>query len=157
MTKPIDSELPKPKKKKINRGKLHKLAESIRKDMGGPIDNSAVSGGVEELENRFRKEFDELGLKPPKNSMPNLERELIIDYWRKALNSLITKRVVEELENYFKWAYGERCKTSDRVDFPDINYDDPKNSRCMVCEQYERLDEYLAQLNNSISEVSDEK
>lgn len=40
---------------------------------------------LENLEDRFRKEFDELKLKPPKNSMPNLERELIIDFWRKAI------------------------------------------------------------------------
>lgn len=33
-------------------------------------------------EEEFRKQFDELGLKPPKNSMKGLERELIINYWR---------------------------------------------------------------------------
>ncbi len=33
----------------------------------------------------FGKQFDELGMKPPKNSMPGLERELIKDYFRKAL------------------------------------------------------------------------
>jgi len=38
---------------------------------------------IEERAEQFRKEYDELGLKPPKNSMKNLERELIIDYWRK--------------------------------------------------------------------------
>lgn len=37
------------------------------------------------MEDEFRKQFDELGLKPPKGSMPNLEREMIIDYWRKKL------------------------------------------------------------------------
>ena len=30
----------------------------------------------------FRKEFDELKLKPPKNSMKNAERELIIYFFR---------------------------------------------------------------------------
>jgi len=34
----------------------------------------------------FGKQFDELGMKPPKNSMPGLERELLKDYMRKALH-----------------------------------------------------------------------
>ena len=37
-------------------------------------------------EDEFRKQYDELGLKAPKNSMPGMERELIIDFWRKALH-----------------------------------------------------------------------
>jgi len=50
---------------------------------------------IEDLEEDFRKQFDELKLKPPKNSMPGLERELIIDYWRKAIQSLIDQKVIE--------------------------------------------------------------
>ena len=42
---------------------------------------------VEEIADDFRKQFDELGLKPPKNSMKNIERELIIDYWMKILKA----------------------------------------------------------------------
>lgn len=41
----------------------------------------------EEIAEDFRTQFDELSLKPPKNSMKNLERELIIDYWLKAFRS----------------------------------------------------------------------
>lgn len=43
--------------------------------------------GEREFEDEFRKQFDELGLKFPKNSMKNLERELILDYWRKKISN----------------------------------------------------------------------
>lgn len=49
-----------------------------------------------DIEERFRKEFDELKLKPPQNSMPNLERELIIDFWRKAIKSEIEKHYISK-------------------------------------------------------------
>lgn len=39
---------------------------------------------LEKILEDFRKQFDELGLKSPKGSMPGLERELIVDYFRKA-------------------------------------------------------------------------
>lgn len=42
------------------------------------------------VDDDFRNQFDELGLKPPKNSMPGLERELIIDYWRKHINTILS-------------------------------------------------------------------
>lgn len=45
--------------------------------------NNTLKQLQEKGEEKFRKQFDELGLKQPKNSMKNLERELIIDYWRK--------------------------------------------------------------------------
>jgi len=50
------------------------------------------------IEEDFRKQYDELGLKPPKNSMPNLEREIIIDYWRKHINELQTE-LLKAVEN----------------------------------------------------------
>ncbi len=37
----------------------------------------------EEVGSEFRKQYDELGLKPPCVSMLNLERELILDFWLK--------------------------------------------------------------------------
>lgn len=52
---------------------------------------------TEEWEDRFRKQFDELKLKPPQNSMPNVERELIIWFFRDLLAT--TRRdIVERLE-----------------------------------------------------------
>ena len=50
---------------------------------------------VEEIVEEFRNQFDELGLKPPKNSMKNLERELIVNYWVNALTTH-TKEVREQ-------------------------------------------------------------
>lgn len=44
-------------------------------------------GGNENWEDDFRKQFDELKLKPPKNSMKNAERELIIWYFRNLLTT----------------------------------------------------------------------
>ena len=46
-----------------------------------------IESGEKEFEEKFRKEYDKLGLKSPKNSMKNLERELIIDYWRKVIST----------------------------------------------------------------------
>lgn len=51
---------------------------------------------VEEIATLFRVQFDELGLKPPKGkSMHGLERELIVDYWRKALTTYGNARYEE--------------------------------------------------------------
>jgi hypothetical protein len=38
---------------------------------------------IKQRQGEFRVQYDELGLKQPKNSMKNLERELIVDYWSK--------------------------------------------------------------------------
>ena len=56
------------------------------------------SQSVEAICDDFRKQFDELGLKAPKKSMPGLERELIVDYWRKVLHSH-TQAVKEAASN----------------------------------------------------------
>ena len=42
---------------------------------------------VEEVVDNFGKQFDELKMKPPKKSMPGLERELLKDFMRKALQA----------------------------------------------------------------------
>lgn len=57
---------------------------------------------TKEQENRirdeFRKQFDELGLKPPKKSMKNLERELILYYWIEKINSILSLHNQELIE-----------------------------------------------------------
>jgi len=40
---------------------------------------------VEEVADDFRKQFDELRLKSLKQSMQNMERELIRDFWRNSI------------------------------------------------------------------------
>jgi len=45
--------------------------------------NQTIEQAVEE----FGDQFDELNMKPPKNSMPGLERELLKDFMRKALTA----------------------------------------------------------------------
>ena len=42
---------------------------------------------VVEVVEEFGNQFDELNMKPPKNSMPGLERELLKDFMRKALQA----------------------------------------------------------------------
>lgn len=68
------------------------------------------------------------------------------------LESLIATRTVEAkldgAKGYVKWGYGERCKSKDTVDFPDLK----ENSRCPVCEEYEHLDEYTKELAASLEE-----
>jgi len=45
--------------------------------------NQTIEQAVEE----FGNQFDELNMKPPKNSMPGLERELLKDFMRKSLQA----------------------------------------------------------------------
>jgi len=42
---------------------------------------------IEQAVEEFGNQFDELNMKPPKNSMPGLERELLKDFMRKALQA----------------------------------------------------------------------
>ena len=42
---------------------------------------------IEQAVERFGNQFDELKMKSPKNSMPGLERELLKDFMRKALQA----------------------------------------------------------------------
>lgn len=72
---------------------------------------------IEKTEEQFRKQFDELGLKPPKDSMPNLERELIIDFWRKAL----TQTRIDTLKEVEEWVK----ENSDRVKVPELGDIEP--------------------------------
>jgi len=39
----------------------------------------------------FRIQFDELGLKSPKDSMKNMERELIVNYWENVLKQALAE------------------------------------------------------------------
>jgi len=62
------------------------------------------------------------------------------------LQTLITSHEVEaSAEKFIEWGYGKRCETTDLHDFPELK-DDPLANRCPTCEQYERLDEYKAEL-----------
>ena len=58
---------------------------------------------VEEVANDFGKQFDELKMKPPKNSMPGLERELLKDFMRKALTAEREAGAREERERVHKF------------------------------------------------------
>lgn len=49
-------------------------------------------------ETQFRKQYDELGLKAPKNSMPGAERELIIWYFRNLLRETHQQLLNEVIE-----------------------------------------------------------
>lgn len=46
------------------------------------------------------------------------------------------------IEKYLTDLWGERCKTTDKEDFPDTDYSDPKNDRCACCEAWEQYDEW---------------
>lgn len=59
---------------------------------------------------QFRKEFDELGLKAPKNSMKNLEREIIIDFWFKKID-LAVKQERERIFKQLNTALNKHSKT----------------------------------------------
>lgn len=56
------------------------------------------------------------------------------------------QRELESVERYITDNYGKRCETTDKEDFPDTDYDNPKNSRCITCEQWEVFDNWLAEL-----------
>jgi hypothetical protein len=78
--------------------------------------NDQHTDPIEREVEEFRRQFDELGLKPPKNSMPGLERELIIDYWRKVVTRIqqeterkVREEVQKELVQRY-WLKPERSK-----------------------------------------------
>lgn len=58
------------------------------------------------------------------------------------------KALKKEVEKSFKKIWGPRCKTSDLVDFPELKKQ--PESRCMVCLSYEKLDNFLADLQKSL-------
>jgi hypothetical protein len=95
---------------------------------------------LDAIEQEFRKQFDELGLKPPKNSMPNLERELIIDYWRKACKQLIEAEVLRGKLEAVKEMY-RRCWTW----VPETARDDHRNTS----EVGQRMLKYLRELEQA--------
>lgn len=62
------------------------------------------------------------------------------------INKEKAKAELEGVEKFIADGWGERCETTDKQDFPDTDYDDPRNSRCPCCEMWEHFDEYKAQL-----------
>ena len=53
---------------------------------------------IEQAVEEFGNQFDELNMKPPKKSMPGLERELLKDFMRKALQAQRDAGAKEERE-----------------------------------------------------------
>jgi len=68
--------------------------------------NQTIEQAVEE----FGNQFDELNMKPPKKSMPGLERELLKDFMRKSLQAQRdagSREFVSELRKVFMGDDGE--------------------------------------------------
>lgn len=48
------------------------------------------------------------------------------------------------VEDFIEQGWGKRCKTTDREDFPEEDYDhDPLANRCPCCEMWEHYDEFI--------------
>ena len=65
---------------------------------------------IEKSVDEFGNQFDELNMKPPKNSIPGLERELLKDFMRKALQAQRdagAREFVSELRKVFMGDDGE--------------------------------------------------
>lgn len=60
------------------------------------------------------------------------------------MSKVIKRAEIRGAEKYIEWGFGKRCKMTDKEDFPDEDFDDPKITRCGVCEQYEYFDEWVA-------------
>lgn len=50
-----------------------------------------------------------------------------------------------DVKKYITHVYGKRCKTRDLDDFPEMEHD-PLATRCRACLEWERYDEFIAQL-----------
>jgi len=75
---------------------------------------------VEEVANDFGKQFDELKMKPPKNPMPGLERELLKDFMRKSLTEQRTALLTELREtiqaiDFYGWNEQTQSKIKEKV------------------------------------------
>ena len=68
--------------------------------------NQTIEQAVEE----FGNQFDELNMKPPKNSMPGLERELLKDFMRKTLQAQRDAGAEEERENWKSVLDADSCE-----------------------------------------------
>ena len=62
---------------------------------------------IEQAVEEFGNQFDELKMKPPKNSMPGLERELLKDFMRKALQAQ-RDATLQEVLSMKRVAYREK-------------------------------------------------
>jgi len=69
---------------------MNKYVNSSNTGQAGSVGDATPK--EEEIREEFRKQFDELKLKPPKGSIKNLERELILDYWLKIRRGAIAER-----------------------------------------------------------------
>lgn len=58
------------------------------------------------------------------------------------------KKLKKEIETAFKKVWGPRCETKDLKDFPDLK--NKPESRCMTCVSYEKLDNFMADLQKSL-------
>jgi hypothetical protein len=58
------------------------------------------------------------------------------------------KELKKDVEKSFKKIWGPRCKVKDTKEFPDLKR--KPDERCMTCRAYDRLDEFLADLQNSL-------
>lgn len=92
-----------------------------------------------EWEDDFRKQFDELKLKPPKNSIKNAERELIIWYFR----NLLTEKDKEREEAVAE----ERLRIVKEISFHEpalsakkpMAYNEGLRSGWYACREFVRL------------------
>lgn len=58
------------------------------------------------------------------------------------------KQLKKDIEKAFKKVWGPRCGTKDTKEFPDLKR--KPESRCMVCASYDRLDEFMADLQKTL-------
>lgn len=58
------------------------------------------------------------------------------------------KKLKKEIEASFRKVWGKRCKTLDLVDFPDLK--NKQDERCMTCLAYEKLDNFIADLQKTL-------
>jgi hypothetical protein len=77
--------------------------------------------GEEDWAEDFRKEFDSLGLKQPKNSIKNAERELIIYYIRNLLDQT-HQQTIADVVRIARKTHDEMWGRHDRTDFYTDSY-----------------------------------
>lgn len=65
-----------------------------------------------------------------------------------ALYELIKEKQKETVDQLATRIVGPRCETTDKEDFPDVDYKDPKSNRCPACEVWEQADSLVAELEN---------
>ncbi len=88
------------------------------------------------------------------HDVPNGDHTMKCSTTRLRAKALIAQATKDAVPAYLTKVYGPRCKTTDKEDFPKIDYSDPKNGRCIACEMWEDYDSYLAALRGSPNETS---